>query len=298
MLSVSADVTQDLQPLSLFPKRFSGSGTVEVTAILESSDLSSYRTRLDVTASNVAVRLPGIGIEAQAVDAAIPIHMDFDVENDVARVRRDAKSAHDRYALHRFQDQLPLSRRPGFLSVGRLRVPHLEIAPFVGNLAIEQTTVLLGQFEMGVRGGWLSGYGALDWNRTSSNIEAHVRAAGVQSSHGEPFDANMAIVLSVNDESIEGRLEIARMGKRHLLDVFDVADPLHVDPAMNSVRRALVFGYPSRLHVGFRPGFANARVELGGLARFATIEEIRDVPTGLLIDRLIKAVLEEKQRTP
>jgi hypothetical protein len=289
-LSIVADLVQDLQPLSFVPKRFSGRGKVKIAATLESPNLSFFRTHLDVTATGVDVRVPGI--DARAVDAEIPISMDFDVDERGARIRRETNN---RYAMLRFADQLPLLRHTGYFSIGRLSTPHFEMAPFVGNLAVEQNVVSLRQFEMGVRGGWLSGDGSLDWNGSRSNVEAHLRASGVQSTYGEPFDGNMAVVLSMSDRSIEGRVEILRMGKRHLLDVLDVTDPQHVDSATNTIRSALAFGYPSRVHVGFSNGFADAHVELDGLARFVHFDDIRGVSTGLLVDRLVKAAFDARR---
>lgn len=288
-LSVVAHMIQELQPLSFVPGRFSGRGQVRVAATVESPDLSFFRTRLQVTASGVDLRIPSAGLDARSVDADVPVHLDFDAIAGGVRVRRDG---HNPYAMLRFADQQPFLKRSGFLSIGHLTMPQLEISRFVGNLAVEQNVVSLGQFEMGVRGGQLAGDGALDLEGPDSRLVAHLRATGVRSTYGEPLDGNMAVVLSASDRSIEGRAEILRMGKRHLLDVLEVEDPLRVDPAMNRIRGALAFGYPSRVHVAFGNGFARARVELGGLARFMSIDELRGIPTGPLVDRFVRAVLD------
>lgn len=293
-LSLLADVVQDLQPLSVLPERFSGRGTIRVAAMLESPDLAFFRTRLDVTATGVQVRIPGLGVEAQSVDGQVPMRLDVDVADDGVRVRRDG---HNRYAMLRFADQHPFLRRSGFVSIGRLTTGQLQLNQFVGNVAVQQNVVSLGQFEVGVRGGRLAGDCVLDWKGPSSSLVAHLRAIGVQSSYGEPLDGNLAIVISASDRSIEGRAEIARMGKRHLLDLLDVEDPLRVDPAMNRIRSALAFGHPSRVHVAFGNGFARARVELGGIARFMSIDELRGIPTGPLVDWLVRTVLDERVKS-
>ena len=288
-LSVVADVVQDLGPLSYLPARFSGRGQVKVAATVESPDLAFFRTRLDVTAKGVDARFPGVGVEAQSVDAEIPIHVDFDADDRGVRLRHDGRNA---YAMLRFADQQPFLKRSGLVSIRRITLPRLEIAPFVGNLAIERNVVSLRQFEMGVRGGRVTGECALDWDGPSSKLEAHLRAAGVRSSYGEPLDGNVAIVVSARDRSIEGRAEIVRMGKRHLLDLLDAVDPLRVDRSMNRVRSALAFGYPKKLHAAFGNGFARARVEMGGLASLMSIDELRGIPTGPLVDWLVKVVFD------
>jgi hypothetical protein len=119
-----------------------------------------------------------------------------------------------------------------------------------------------------------------------------VRANGVQSSHGEPFDGNIAVAISLADRTIDGRAEILRIGVRHLLDLLDLQDPLHVDPAMNRIRGALRFGYPDNLRLVFDHGFASAHLELGGLARLVSIGELRGIPMGPIVDRMIAHMLE------
>ena len=164
----------------------------------------------------------------------------------------------------------------------------MTIAPLVGNLAIEQRFVTLEQFEMGVRGGIITGQMGLDWEGAKSTLELHVRATGVQSSHGEPFDGNIAVLVSAGDRTVQGRAEILRIGERHLLDLLDLEDPTHADAAMNRIRTALLFGYPDRLRLSFDHGFLSARLELGGLARLVSISEIRGIPIGPLVDRMLQ----------
>jgi hypothetical protein len=192
----------------------------------------------------------------------------------------------------RFADQHPLLSRSGFLSIARLKTPFISIAPLVGNLEIEQNVVSLRQFEMGVRGGTITGQCGVDWDGAKSTLELHVRASGVQSSHGEPFDGNIAVVISAADRTVEGRAEILRIGERHLLDLLDLEDPRHVDPAMNRVRTLLAFGYPDNLRLVFDHGFVNAHLELGGLARFVSIDELRGIPMGPIVDKMLAPLLE------
>jgi hypothetical protein len=286
-LSLLAEVIQDLEPLSFFPRRFSGRGRVKVAATVDSPDLAFFATRLNVTAADVRARIPSAGIEVQSIDAEIPVHMDFDADGGGMRLRHDG---HNRYAMLRFADQHPFLSRSGFVSIGRLKTPRLEIGQFIGNLAVDQNVVSLGQFEMAVRGGLLAGSCALDWDGPSSSLVAHVRATGLRSTYDEPLDGSLGVIISAADRSIEGRGEIVRMGKRHLLDLLDVEDPTRVDPTMNRVRSALAFGYPSRIHLAFGSGFARARVELGGLAQLLSVDELRGIPTGPIVDWLVQAL--------
>jgi hypothetical protein len=291
-LSLTADLAQDLEPLTARPARVSGTGKVTVAAALESPDLSVFRARLDLKIATPHLSLGGAGVEAEGVDGDIPIGIVFDLGEDGVRIRRDGRR--NPYAMLRFADQHPLLVHSGFLSVARMTTPLGPISPFIANLAVEQNVVSLRQFEMGVRGGWLTGECALHLDGPRSMVEAHLRAMGLRSSHGEPFDGNVAVVVTASDRMIQGRAEISRMGQRHLLDLLDMEDPLRVDAAMNRIRRALAFGYPDRVRVVFDNGFANARVELGGLAGLMSFDELRGIPTGPLVDRLIEAVVDRR----
>ena len=65
---------------------------------------------------------------------------------------------------------------------------------------------------------------------------------------------------------------------------------------MNRIRTALGFGYPERLRLVFDHGFASAHLELGGLARLVSIGELRGIPMGPIVDRLLAPVLDGRSK--
>jgi len=288
-LSVTTSLSQDLARLSTIPERFQGRGKVAVDANLNSPDFVHYHVRAAVKADDVTLALPRAGIDVDTANGEVPVTVALEVGASGVALQRSEKRSP--YSMLRFADQHPLLSRSGFFSVKRLKTPFVSIAPLVGNLAIDQNIVSLRQFEMGVRGGSITGQCGLDWEGAKSTVEIHVRATGVQSSHGEPFDGNIAVVISAGDRTIDGRAEILRIGERHLLDLMDLHDPLHVDPAMNRVRTALAFGYPDSLRLVFDHGFASAHLELGGLARLVSIGELRGIPMGPIVDKMIAPML-------
>jgi hypothetical protein len=288
-LSLTTSLTQDLASLSTIPERFKGRGKAAVEANITSPDLAHYRVRAVVKGQDVTVTLSRAGVSMETANGEVPVTVAFVVgENGVALQRSDKRSP---YSMLRFADQHPLLSRSGFLSITRLKTPFVSIAPLVGNLEIEQNVVSLRQFEMGVRGGTITGQCGIDWDGPKSTLELHVRASGVQSSHGEPFDGNIAVAISAADRTIDGRAEILRIGERHLLDLLDLQDPLHVDAAMNRIRTALAFGYPDSLRLVFDHGFASAHLELGGLARLVSISELRGIPMGPIVDKMLAPML-------
>jgi hypothetical protein len=293
-LSVTASLDQELERLSAIPDRFKGRGKVSVAATVTSPDLAHVRVRSVVKSDSVSLGMPSLGIKVDTANGEVPITVAFEVSaRGVALERSESRSP---YSMLRFADQHPLLSRSGFLSIARLDTPFVSIAPLVGNLEIDQNVVSLRQFEMGVRGGSITGQCGIDWDGPRSTLELHVRASGVQSSHGEPFDGNIAIAFSAADRTVEGRAEILRIGERHLLDLLDLQDPLHVDPGMNRIRTALLFGYPDTLRLVFDHGFASAHLELGGLARLVSIGDLRGIPMGPIVDRALGPLLDGLQK--
>jgi hypothetical protein len=292
-LSLNTSLTQDLAHISTIPERFTGTGKVAVEASVTSPDFLFYKVRAAVKGDEVTVRLPHEKIEVDGANGEVPITLDVLAGPHGVTLERTEKNSH--YSMLRFADQHPLLARNAFLSIPRLQTPFLTIAPLVGNLAIEQNVISLRQFEMGVRGGTITGQLGLDYDGPRSTVEVHVRASGVQSSHGEPFDGNIAVNFSLADRSIEGRAEILRIGERHLLDLLDLQDPLHVDPAYNRVRMGLDLGYPEGLHLEFAHGFASAHIELGGLGKLIKIQDLRGIPVGKILDQRIGPMLEASE---
>ncbi len=289
-LSVTTSVTQDLARLSRIPERFKGSGKASLEANVTSPDFARYHVRALVKGEGVRVAVARAGVEVDDANGEVPVTLTLAAGAGGVTLERSEKGSP--YSMLRFADQHPLLSRSGFLSIARLKTPFAAIAPLVGNLEVEQNIVSLRQFEMGVRGGKITGQCGIDWNGPRSTLELHVRANGVQSSHGEPFDGNIAVAISAADRTIDGRAEILRIGERHLLDLLDLQDPLHVDPAMNRIRAAMAFGYPKNLRLVFDHGFASAHLELGGLAQFVSIGELRGIPMGPIVDRMIGPALE------
>jgi translocation and assembly module TamB len=299
-MSLTADLAQDLASLSSVPDRFAGRGKVRMEAKVESADMSTFRTLVDVKIDDVHVRMPRAGVDVESVDGEIPIAATFEVRKagktgeTAVTMRRDGQS--NPYSMLRFADQHALVHRGGFISIASLKTPLFSIAPLAGNLDVDQNVVSLRQFEMGIRGGQVTGQCSLDWDGPKSTLELHVRANGVQSSHGEPFDGNIAVVIAAGDRTVEGRAEILRIGRHHLLDLLDMQDPMRADAAMNRIRGALGFGYPKRLRLAFDHGFASARLELGGLASLVSIDELRGIPMGPIVDKFVARLLDTKER--
>jgi translocation and assembly module TamB len=123
-----------------------------------------------------------------------------------------------------------------------------------------------------------------------TQLQGDLRASGVRSSHGEPFDGNAALVIDMGDRSVEGRADILRIGPRHLLDLLDLQDPHRANAGMNRIRSALDLGYPERVRISFKHGFASAGVTFGGLASLVSVDDLRGIPIGPLMERVVRSL--------
>lgn len=286
-LAIRGELEQDLSRL-VQPGLIESSGRATVGFQVASPDLAVYRTVSNFILQDVNVRLPQSGIAIQALDGNVPVTENMELTEDGVRLLSDIDM--NPYSMLRFADQHPLLSRSGFVSAGSITTPFISIAPLAGNLSISQNVVSMNQLEMGVRGGLVTGKCVLNWQGKHSSLEAHVRATGVQSSRGEPFDGNAAMVISGRDRSVNGRAEILRIGNRHLLDLLDIQDPHHTDPATNRIRYALGLGYPEHVRVSFNHGFGRVAITMGGPARLLSIDEIRGIPMGPIVDSAISSM--------
>ena len=285
-------LTQDLSRVWADRAELEGRGRLSVQLRVDSGNLRLYHALAAVHVVGATVALPRAHISVESMDGEIPITADVVIGAHGLHVVRATDI--NAYSELRFADQHPLLSRPSFLSIARVVTPLVTLAPLNGNLRIDGNLVALNQLEVGVRGGRVTGQCIVDVHGEDTKVQLRARASHVASSHGEPFDGNAAIILSVRERSVDGRAEILRIGKRHLYDLLDLDDPHHADAAINRVRRALAFGYPDHVRLSFKHGFANAKITFGGLARLLRIDELRGIPMGPIIDRLV-APLAHKQ---
>jgi translocation and assembly module TamB len=286
-LSLRATVNQDLARASNRHELFTGSGTARMSLSVESPDFRVFHSKATLQLENAHAHFPGAKVALDGIDGDVPIALDLTYGKRGVELLRGVQI--NPYATLRFADQHPLLKSRSFISIASVTTPLVSVAPFAANLKLDQNIVSLSQLEMGVRGGSITGDGVFDWNGAQSTFQADVRASGVMSSHGEPFDGNAALSVDIGDRSVEGRADILRIGRRHLQDLLDLQDPQHINSGMNHIRTALIFGYPERVRIELRHGFASAGVSFGGLAGLVSVDDVRGIPIGPLMERVVSS---------
>lgn len=295
-LTLRGELTQDLGKLWAVPQELAARGSASLQLKLDSGDLRVFHAQLALHLRGATVKSPRAGVAITSLDGEIPVGADVVLDAEGARLLRSSRV--NAYSELRFADQQPLQARHSFITVEHVDTPFASFGPIAGNLRIDNNVVSLSQLEMGLRGGRVTGQCIFSWDRDDSTVQLRVRASDVRSSHGEPFDGNSAVVISTGQRSIEGRAEILRIGRRHLLDLLNLQDPHHADEGMNRIRRALALGYPKHVRLAFNHGFANVKIELGGLARLISIDELRGIPMGPLIDKALAPLQRKEEEEP
>jgi translocation and assembly module TamB len=105
------------------------------------------------------------------------------------------------------------------------------------------------------------------------------------------FDANAALSFVPKAMTLDGKVQLVRVSRAHLLGILDVIDPFHESAGANRVRNGLTLGYPKFVRFQLHDGAVDTKVDLGGLASVVRIDEIRAVPLGPILQRYVVPTL-------
>ena len=291
-IGVKLGVSQELAAISDAPTRFVGKGKLDVELDLASGDLRRYHATSTLKLSHATIELPQQHIRIADLDGMVPLVEDFVLRKGATTFIPAGEP--NAYPQLRFADQHPFQTGSGALHIERVSVGGLDIDDIAVNLRVSRNQLAIDQIDAGVRKGRIAGSSLIDWRGPDSTASLRLRMTGIESTHGgakERFDGNMALNLSLAERSVDGRVEILRIGRHHLLDLLDEYDPHHQDAATNRVRTALGLGYPDRVHLLFDHGFASFSVAFGGLARLISVAEVKGIATGPLVERYLGPVL-------
>lgn len=293
-LSLTGRLRQDLGTIALGKGAPRMRGQVALPFRIESGDLSAFQIATQAQLDDVHVTLPREGIAIEGFDGVIPVALDLAVTpgGDILVLGNPAKNL---YSRTRFLDVHPFLRDQHFLSVDRITAMGETIGPLAGNLRVERDTLALDQLQIGYRGGNISGQLLVDYRNGSPSMQFRGNITGVRPGGEEDgvIDANTAITLVPDKLAVEGRVQILRIGRQHLLDVLDVIDPYREDVDINRVRLGLRVGYPKFVRLVMKDGFLAVKVELGGVAKLVRIGEIRGIALGPLMNIYVAPLLTE-----
>ena len=293
-LSLSGTLHQILDTVALGKGSPRMQGKVALPFRVESGDLSAFLIAAQLQLDGVHVSLPRAGIAVEDFDGVIPVALDLALTpgGDVVLLGGPGKNL---YSRTRFLDVHPFLRDRHFLTVQRITAMGETIGPLAGNLRVERDTVALDQLQLGYRGGNISGQLLVDYQMGSPSVQFRGNITGVRPDSGEDqvLDANAAITFVPKKLALEGRIQMVRISRAHLVEVLDVIDPYRENVDINRVRLALEVGYPKFVRLVMKDGFLSVKLELGGVASLVRVGEIRGVALGPLMNIYVAPFLVE-----
>ncbi len=290
-LGLSGTLSQDLGAISVGGEGLEMRGKVDVPFQLQSGDLSSYHLVARVNASDLHIEMPSAGISVRGLNGTIPLVEDVALlpDGSVAVLSGPVKNI---YSRTRFLDVQPFLESENYISLDSLVLMGQEFGPMAGNLRVDRDTFALDQLQVGYKGGKLAGQLVVDYERGNPRVFFKGNVTGVRPSESDDvLDANATLTFVPRKLSLQGRLQVVRIGRQHLLDLLDVLDPYHENVNFNRARMGLKIGYPKFLRLRMQDGFLAAKIELGGAAELVRIDEIRGIALGPLMNRYIAPIL-------
>ncbi len=293
-LAVYGSLKQDLQRIGAMTETFRSSGEINIPFQIESGDLSVYRLSMRLQADNVHLTLPKHGIDVSGLSADIPVMEEIALQ-DAGGVRLLAGPTKNIYSRTRFFDSHPFLSGNNYLSIQKLAAFGQSFGPLAGNLRIHRDMFTLDQLQMGYRSGIVSGQLVLDYEQGNPQIFFKGNLTGIRPSESDDvLDANATLHFAPNNLDLQGRIQVIRIGKQHLLDLLDFLDPYHENLNFNRARLGLKFGYPEFLRLRMQDGFLAVKISLGGTAGIVRIDEIKNISLGPLLDRYVAPYLRKE----
>jgi translocation and assembly module TamB len=291
-LTASGSLEQNLGLLNAAPDKLQARGTIAIPFQVASGDLTVYHAEAHVAAAGVHLALTEPRVRLVQLDGSVPIAVNFALAADGVSLLAEAERVV--YPRLRFGDHQPFLTGNSFVSLRELRLGNRVLGPLAGNVRIRHQTLALEQFEMVALGGTVAGQCVIELRGADTELQFRGKVTGIRPrGSDERLDAHASLTTAPLRRTVDGRVELVRIGKGHLRELIDLWDPYRENVAANRVRLGLNAGYPKRVTLRFSHGFATAAVTLGGLAKVVRIDEIRGVPVGPLVQRIVGTIVEE-----
>lgn len=309
-LAVTGKLAQNMTALGglgTAPGTLNADGELEMPFQIESGDLSLFRATARLILRDVAVEMPDKKLRAAKISGELPVIQEIVL--GPAGPELVGQGERGLFSQVRFPDYRPFADAADYLSIGELTYQGKSYGPLAGNARVDRDVVAVDQLEMTALGGKISGQCLAELRGKDTKLAFRGRLTGIRPSvpklvkgagatptpmaTGELLDANVAITVTPYRYDLEGRTEIVRIGKDHLLALLDLWDPYRADIAANRVRLALKVGYPEQVRLHFSRGFASLSIDLGGIAGIVRIDEIRGIPIGPALAHWLAPFLEQ-----
>jgi len=285
-------LTQDLAKLDGQPAVFRGRGQLAMPFVVDSADHSLFRLRGALEFDAVDVTLPGARVEVKGLAGQVPLEqaVTFDPLRGLVLV---PSTQRDVFARARSQN---LSGE-GQVALVRLRVGDFELAPVVARLELGRNRFSLNEVKAERGSARLAGQLFVDYLPGNEAVTFRGALTGLSGvAGGEPLDANAALVFRPARLELDGRVQVVRMSRAHLVDLMNLLDPHREQSSLNRVRSAVDYGYPRQAQLSLGDGLLSMDVEFGGLAGLFDLGPVRGVSLGPLLNRYLAPYFSERTK--
>lgn len=302
-LAMHGTLEQKLDSLDAAPATLKARGHLAMPFQIESGDLTLFRATAKLELRDVAVELPAKKLRVAQVRGELPVTQEIVLT--AAGPVLVGQGERGLFSQLRFPDYRPFSSTADYLSIGELTYQGKSYGPVAGNARVDRDVIAIDQLELIALGGKITGQCLAELRGKDTQLTFRGKLTGIQPSvpallngekpapSGDKLDANTAVTIAPYRYGLEGRTEIVRIGRAHLLALLDLWDPFRADIAANRVRLALKVGYPEQVRLHFSRGFASLSIDLGGVAGLVRIDEIRGIPIGPALAHWLAPILEQ-----
>lgn len=290
-LALQGRLEQKLAPLEALGYAARARGSVAVPFRLESGGLLAYRLLANVEAHAVSFANRERSLVVEGLNGVLPVTQEIVLLPSGPELSPGRRASP--LAEPRFFDVHPFLDGDHFVTADTITIGNLQpLGPVAANVRLDRSDCLIDQLQAGFRGGQITGRVQLAYRPRDPLLRLRLNATGVRSKGGEVLDANLALSFAPASMTLDGKVQLVRASRTHVLDILDVLDPYHELVTANRVRGALALGYPKFVRFHLHDGAVDSKVELGGIAQLVRIDDIRAVPLGPILQRYVAPSLE------
>nr|MCU0700883.1 hypothetical protein [Myxococcaceae bacterium] len=272
-----------------------GSGTVTLPFIVDSADQQLFRVRGRLELDRATAVLPTQGLEVHEASGVATLEeaLIFDPIDGLELVPSSDQRV---FARARYQDLQPFLASDAVITATRVRLGDVELAPVVTSLEVQRNRFSLNKLKAQRGPALLSGQLFVDYQAGNRALTFRGGITGLERAGTRtPLDANAALSMSLDRLEVDGRVQVVRTSREHVIDLLDVLDPYREVASLNRLRSALDWGYPKQLRLDFHDGLLAMDVELGGLGSLFDLGTLRGIALGPFITRYLAPYLTDKE---
>ncbi|HEY2734453.1 MAG TPA: hypothetical protein VGI70_10740, partial [Polyangiales bacterium] len=267
------------------------SGQITVPFQLESGGLLGYRLLATLEAKQVSLTTLDHAMGIENLNGVIPILEEFALLPGGPVLSSGPRSSP--LAETRFFDVHPFLNSNDYVTAQSITLNGLQpLGPLAANVRLERSDFLIDQLQVGFNAGQIVGQVRIAYRDGDPLVKMRLDATGIRTAKSDDvFDANAALSFVPNALTLDGKVQLVRVSRAHLLGILDVIDPFHESASANRIRSGLTFGYPKFVRFQLHDGALDTKVELGGLAKLVRIDDIKAVPLGPILQRYVAPTL-------